>query len=1109
MRIIDSTSRCARRAALTVGTALGLVLATGAAAQTQGPAGDPAAQDAAAAQTEGDGEIVVTGTRLARDPNAVAPSPISTVSAADLRAQGVTDPTEALREVPSLTNSVSISDSLERGTGGVGQATLDLRGMGANRTLVVVNGRRHVSGVPGEQTVDVATIPGALIERVEVLTGGASAVYGADAVTGVVNYVLKDDFEGLDLNIQSGISGEGDGRTFSADLAAGVNFAEGRGNLAFAASYSSQEEILMGARDYTRDNGRWNTGQTYPNIARRFQRGDISAASTPNFFRRYNSDTGRFPIGFAIPTAAQFASFFPGVTPTAAEQALIDRAANSPSLSFGADPRFAISSASGLIAREDYNDFIYDANGNGVGDCTESYIGTTTVPNFYGGCYVSTAGGGVRIFQDGIIASGSNQFGGDGALERTSQTSLIPGNQRFALNLNGKFEFSPAFTYFFEGKYVRSESVSRNNYNTFYDSLYIAPDNPTIPAVLRADAEEAGGLRVSRDFLDLGPGITYANRDTIRIVGGARGDLTPHLKYEIAGNYGQTDNTVTFTNSVRYDRLFASIDAVRAPDGRTVCRSDIDPSTPYIGSQFFPYIEGGYFTFNPGDGSCRPLSLFNGEQSVSQEAVDFITTPTTTRSQLKQLVVSANLVGDTGGFFNLPGGAVQFAVGGEYREERSSTVFDPLTLGYLPVTTSFGNEGDFIGDISANQSLVFDAQTRTFNTSGRYDVAEVYGELRLPIVRDRPFFEELEVSGAARFSHYSTVGDTFTWNVNGIWAPVRDLRVRGTYARAIRAPNIGELFDPQQGATFRPADPCDIAQIQALQAAGSPFAANRIANCAADGLPAGFEDPLTARFSGTSGGNPDLTEETATTWTAGAVLQPRFIPGLTITGDYYNIRIDDAISAVAAQDIVDSCYNAASLDNAYCELFTRNRNASSPTFLGLNFLRQTQLNFGRIETAGVDMSVSYAFALGEHRFNLRGSGTWVEKLDFYFDPSDPTLVDPELGETGRPEWTAVGSANWSYGGVSLGYRLQYIGSQYLAGVEGETADVVAGPLGRADELFVHDMNFSIDANDKFRFYGGVNNLTDVKPYPTNSAYPVSPVGRFFFVGINIRTDRIF
>ncbi|SOB86930.1 TonB-dependent Receptor Plug Domain [Sphingomonas guangdongensis] len=1086
------------RRALYLGSAIAWLGAMPAVAQDVPPPTPP----------ESDGEIVVTGTRLARDPNEVAPSPISTITAADIRLTGQIDATEALREIPALSNSGTISDSIERGAGGIGQATLDLRGMGANRTLVVVNGRRHVSGVAGSQIVDVATIPNALIERVDVLSGGASAVYGADAVTGVVNYVLKRKFEGLDLNLQQGISGEGDGRTFSADLVAGANFADGRGNLTFAFGYANQQEILFGDRDYTRDNGRFNTGQTYPSPDRRFQTGDISAAATPNFFARYSTASGRYPIGFAIPTAAQFATFFPGRTPTAAEQALIDRATNAPSLAFSAFPAFAISSSSGLIARNDYEQFTADVNRNGVPDCQESYIGATTVPNFYGGCYVSNPDGTVRIFRDGIIASGSNQFGGDGAPERTSQASLIPGNQRFNVNLLGSFEVSSAVEAFFEAKYVRSETTSRNNYNTFYDSLFIAPDNPYIPAQLAADAAAGGGLRVSRDFLDLGPGITTADRDTYRGVAGLRGDLSPHLRYEVSGTYGRTDSAVTFSNSVLYDRLFASIDAVRLPNGTIGCRSDVDP-TPYVGSEFFSFIEGGFFTFRPGDGSCRPASLFNGVNSVSQEAVDFITTPTTTRASLRQYVASASLVGDTGGFFSLPGGAPQFAIGAEYRKEESRTRFDPLALGTIPDSAPAGLAGQFIGDLSSNQSLVFDAQTRTFNSGGEFDVYEVYGELRLPILSDRPFFETLELSGAGRFSHYSTVGDTFTWNVNGIYAPIPDIRVRGTYARAIRAPNIAELFDPTQGTVFRPADPCDAAQIAALTTSDAAAGARRQANCVADGLPVGFNDPLTARFSGTTGGNPDLSEETATTWTAGLVLAPRFLPGLTISGDYYDISIENAISAVSAQDIVDSCYDSASLDNIYCDLFERNRTQGSPTFLGLSFLRQQQLNFGRIETAGVDANISYSFALGDNQIQLRGSGNWVRRLNFFFNPSDPSFIDPELREQGRPEWSATGSVSWRNGPVGIGYRLQYIDSQYLAGVEAETADVVAGPAGLAGAKYVHDVSFTIDASDRFTLYGGLNNLTNVKPYPTNSAYPVSPYGRSFFIGLNIKTGRLF
>ncbi|MEP9403038.1 TonB-dependent receptor domain-containing protein [Sphingomonas silueang] len=1054
------------------------------------------AQTAPVAEPEPESsEIVVTGSRIARDANATAPSPINTLTAADIRLQGQIDPVEALRELPALANSGTIADSLERGEGGVGQATLDLRGLGANRTLVVVNGRRHVSGVAGSQIVDVSTIPGALIEQVEVLTGGASAVYGADAVTGVVNFVLRDDFDGLDVNAQQGISRYGDGRTFSLDVVAGRNFDDGRGNVTLAGSYSTMDEIQQGDRPYTANNAQANTGTTYPSPLRRFQRGDISAAATPNFFTRFNPAAGRFPIGYAIPTAAQFASLFPGRTPTAAEQALIDRAAGAPSLAFESFPAFAISSNSGLIFRNDFDTFRADVNGNGVPDCSESYIGT-----LYGGCYVSNGDGTVRPFRDGIVASGANQFGGDGSPESYSAQSLIPGNTRYNVNLLAKYEFSPAAEVFVEAKYVRSETRSQNPYNTFYDTLFVATDNPYLPAALRADALEAGGLRVSRDFDNLGEGFSFADRDTYRAVAGLRGQIAGGLHYEISSNYGRSDNRTTNRNTVLYDRFFAAIDVVQGPNG-PICRSDVS-RTPYVGSEAFPYIEGGFFTFRPGDGTCRPFNLFSGAGSINQAAVDFITVPTTTRSRLEQYVANATVTGDTGSFLTLPGGAVQFAVGAEYRKETSRTLLDPLVRGILPAGTSLGQAGQFIGDVSPNQSLTFDAQTRVFNAGGSFDVTEAFGEVRVPILNDRPFFHTLELSGAARYSHYSTVGGTFTWNVNGVYAPVRDLRLRGTYARAVRAPNITELFSPQQGTVFRPADPCDIANIPS---AADP--ARRRANCLADGLPATFEDPLTARFSGTTGGNPGLSEETADTYTAGVVLEPRFVPGLTISADYYNITIKNAIAAVSAQDIVDSCYDSATLDNQYCALFTRNRNPASPTFLGLNFLRQTQLNYGRFETAGIDGSIAYRFNLGKTRVDLRAQGNWTQKVDRFFDPGDPSALDPELREQGRPEFAASGSAAVTRGPVSLSYRLQYIDAQYIAGVEirdGVDPMTIAGPRGLAKELFVHDIAFNLEATDRFTLYGGVNNLTDVDPYRNLSAYPVSPYGRFYFLGVRVR-----
>jgi outer membrane receptor protein involved in Fe transport len=1104
---ISSASLRALAAAL-----LGAGLAPGAAhAAKAATAADASADVAAEAETE-TGEsapIIVTGSRLKRDPNATEPVPINSLDAASLKNFGGSDPTAALRQIPALISSGTVADSIERGAGGIGQATLNLRQLGANRTLVLVDGWRHVSGVAGSQTVDVSTIPRGLIERVEVLTGGASAIYGADAVTGVVNYVLKKDYEGILLNGQLGVSSYGDGRTGQIEGLIGKNFGDGRGNVTFAAGYTKDNEILFGDRPFTRDNGRGNNSTTYANPARRFQAGDISAASTPNFANYYRiggpgASATRFPVGPLIPTATAAAGLFPGVTLTAAEQALIARAANSPSFVIGADPRFAISSNAGLIYRADFARFATDIDGNGVADCSQSFIGRVAFGG--GGCYITDAQGNLRVFRDGTISTTSNQFGGDGAVERTNQSSLIPGSERIYANLRASWEFSPAARVWIDAKYTRNNTTSRNNYNTFYDTLLIFPDNPFIPAQLRAEATAGGGLRISRDFLDLGDGISTFKRDTYRIVGGIEGEITPHLSYQLVGNYGRTDNENTFGNSVLYDRLFAAIDVVQGPNG-PACRSTLNPAArPHPGSESFPFIAPGFFSFTPGASSgCVPVNLFRGVNSVTPAAASWITTPTTNRFRIEQTVITGLLTGDTGGFLTLPGGPVGFLVGAEYRKEQSSSRFDDLILGLLPAGSPAGPAGTFIGNVSPNQRLVFDPTTRQFNAGGSFDVREIFGEISVPLLADRPFFDELSFGAAGRFADYSTVGGNFTWNVNGVWAPVRDLRIRGSYARAVRAPNIAELFDPQQGATFRPADPCSTSLINQLIAANDPAAQNRLRNCRADGIPAGYEDPLTARFSGTSGGNPNLQEETATTWSVGGVLQPRWVPGLTLSADYYSVRIDNAIQAVTSQNIVNTCYDLPTFPNDFCALFTRNRTPTSPQFLGLNFLRQTQINFARLETSGIDFQANYAFSLGKNNFNLQLTGNWTEKLNRFFDPVRTDFVNPGLGELGAPEWSGFGNVSWNRGAFTLNYGVQYIKSTAVAGaIEIERIATEFGPAGFAPDYWIHNVSFNLDVTDEFTVYGGINNFTGEIPYLSSSAYPVSGMGRAFFVGVTAK-----
>jgi outer membrane receptor protein involved in Fe transport len=1109
-----SSSRPALAAALLVGGLAAAPLS----AQDNVESGEAAADSA-------EDQIVVTGSRIARDPNIGAPAPIVSVTAEELQRAGTADVVDTLRDIPALSTSTSTEGSIDGVfSQAVGQSILNLRGLGSNRTLVLVNGRRHVSGVAGAQAVDINSIPSALIERVETLTGGASSIYGADAVTGVVNFVLRDDYEGLQGNIQSGISSEGDAWRINGDLTWGANFADGRGNITISGEYARNDEVQFGDRGFSRDNG---IADDQANPALRFQNGDIGSA-TPNFSSYFNLDEGRFPTGFLIPvpgSSTYNAIFGGGATPTAAEQALIDRSINAPRRFIARDPRFSLSSAGGVVAPGlfGYDGLGGDADNNGTPDCLQSSVGFNSLDIFFpqsfglaGGCAVIGADGTVSPYQDGQITGLFNQFGGPGIPNSFNENSLIPETERYSINANLSYELSSEAEVFFEGKYVSNSAEFQAQPNTFYDLLTIREDNPFITPALQPYVEELffgdgqqRGFYITRDPADLGPNRDRNEFETWRFVAGVRGDITPHFSYEISGNYGTFQQTSFDNNRVITDRFFAAIDAVTGPNGTPICRSDIDPTPPATTPFGIPAGDPGFYSFNPGDGQCRPANILGGVGSISQEAIDFITTTTVNQFELEQLVFSAVFTGDTGAFLELPGGPIGFAAGFEFREEVSRSKFDPLVRGILPVDTAFGNAGDFVGDLTGGtqNSLVFDPASQVANSGGEFTVYDLFGELRLPLLSGVPFAETLELSGAARYSNYTTIGTTFTWNVGGLYAPTKDILFRGTYAVAVRAPNISELFDPAQGAFFRPVDPCDAGNL-----ISGPDPARREANCTAFFQQIGFDptfgtgnysyvDPLTARFSGSVSGNPELQEETATTWTVGTQVTPTFLPGFVLSVDYYNIVIDDAINAIDSQDIVDNCVDSASIDNQFCDLITRNPNTG-----GFTFLRQVLLNFARSETAGVEASAQYRFNVGEHNITLNGSGTWVDKLNDFPDPLDLEFVDPELGELQRPEWAARGALTWDWKDLSVTWSTTWLDKQALRSVEIESvgttgSDTFSPENGLASDTFIHDVAFSYDASDNFTVYGGVNNVFNKKPFITEQAYPVSPVGTYFFLGV--------
>lgn len=401
--------------------------------------------------------IIVTGSRIARDPNIGSAAPIIAVTAEELRRSGTADVVDTLRDIPALSTSTTSEASIDGVfSEAVGQSILNLRGLGANRTLVLVNGRRHVSGVAGEQAVDINSIPSALIQRVETLTGGASSIYGADAVTGVVNFVLRDDFEGIEGNIQSGISSEGDAWRINGDLTWGTNFADGRGNLTISGEYARNDELQFGDRGFSRDNG---IADDQDNPIRRFQNGDIGA-STPNFRDFFAVGVGGFPTGFLIPTASQFISDFtnefgraPNLTP--AEQALIERGNTAPRRFIARQPTFSLSSAGGVVAPGDIGlSDGPDINGNGVADCLESSVGFNSTFNpgafgLAGGCANINPDGSVSVYQDGLVTGLFNQFGGPGIQNSFNQNSLIPETERWSINANLTYEISSEAELFF------------------------------------------------------------------------------------------------------------------------------------------------------------------------------------------------------------------------------------------------------------------------------------------------------------------------------------------------------------------------------------------------------------------------------------------------------------------------------------------------------------------------------------------------------------------------------------------------------------------------------------------------------------------------------------
>jgi iron complex outermembrane receptor protein len=1061
--------------------------------------------------------IKVTGSRILRNANIGAPAPIQTISGDEIRKSGEFSIAEVMNDLPALFSSTTSEGSNDNGDFADGTNVLNLRGLGSNRTLVLVNGKRHVGGIGGASSVDISSIPTKLLKEVEILTGGASAVYGADAVTGVVNFILKEDFEGLDFNVQVGAADEGDAQQYKMGALYGVNFDNDKGNFVINVEYSKDKGLK--ARD--RNNGvSVGTARDWSNPAKRFQRGDINATDMPNFARLYNSNNSQPTYGLPVPESANdfqtayTSAFGSNISLTQTELDFIANAASAPARAVLPGRSFTLSSGFGQInpsngfsfAGLDPNTNI-DVDGNGVPDCLDSYAGFNSQAGSsapIGGCWTVAADGSIRTINDGLVASDAGQgFGGDSldTIQRL-ESYLIPPDDKIVFNLLGSYDVTNNISVYGELKYVSQKVENGSQPTSFWDLLLGQADNPFIPEMFRGLAQQNDGISITIDPIGIGSADSISERETIRAVAGFEGAFDNGWEYEGSLVWGEFERKATQHNDIINDRFFAAIDAVTDPaNGNPACRVDVDPNAPAQGTPFnIPSYDPGYYSFTPGAGQCVPLNIWAGTTGITQEAVDWLTTTSTNSVKTEQTVLSASLAGDLDEYFTLPAGDVSFAIGAEYREEQSTSKFDNLQLGIIP-SGSVLPEGSNIADVSSNSNLVFRPALSNRNEVGKYDVSEVFAELSIPLLEGMFLAEELSLGVAARFSDYSTIGTSTTWKANLTWSPYSDLRFRSTISQAVRAPNITELFGPLTGTTFRPTDPCDI---------NNAPDASTIANCVAFFEQSGFSgyedasgnytftDPLTAAFGGLTGGNANLTEEVADTFTLGFVFTPQQLDGFTMTIDYWAIDIEDAINEVSDQNIVDACYKLGTLNPEFCGLIGR-----SSTTGGFNRLTSSSINFASRETSGYDFETDYTFGYAGHNFRFGISGSYLMKLDDFTNPQDATAVDPELGEVNRPRLAGNINVDWTWKDISVGIQTRYQGKQLLRFIEiQDLADY--GDVIQQDKSYVTDINFTYAIEENLDLYGGINNITGEKPFITNYAYPASIRGRFLFLGMNYR-----
>jgi len=913
------------------------------------------------------GEIVVTGSRIPRR-DLTSSSPVAVVSNEEFALSGAVNVENVLNTLPQVTPSLSSFSN----NPGNGTALLNLRGLGTQRNLVLVNGRRYIF-FDANQIVDLNTIPAFLIESVDLVTGGASAVYGSDALAGVTNFHLRTDLTGALVGGTYSLTGKGDGPRFDLYGAIGTEFADGKGHVTVYGSYFNRGDIFQDARSFSE-------------------------------FALVDGATELVPGGSAGVPQGRIGVAGPGSVATGTNYAGLGAFFQTPGTSIpycGAACSYNYAPSNYLMIPQKR----WTLGGYGEYEVTEGV-------NLYGEVnYVNN-----RVEQQ-LAATPITQrvyiplatVCGEVSAADCAQLTTIAANQ--AAQPAGTY---PAF------------NAGAGSFNA------LQPGEVALNASYRVTQI---ANRVSSD-----------DRNAFRMLGGVRGAITDDINYDLYYMYSRTKN-----------------------------------ANVQIGN-----VSRSAFVTNVENGTCN---IFGANQ-LSQECIDNISiraqNQDTSQLQVAQGLISGNTP------FTLPWAneAVGFAVGAEWRSMKAE---------FIPDTAL--SSGDVAGFNAGDP------------TAGSYNAKELFGELRIPIIEDRGI-HKLELSGAYRYSDYSlqNVGGVSTYAVGAELAPIRDITFRGQYQRAVRAPNVAELFGGQAIGFPGATDPCG---------ADTPVADQTpelTALCIATGVPAANVYTAViqpnAQIEGAFGGNPLLEEEVGDTYTLGAVIQPRFIPRLNITLDWYKIRVKNAVSVLggSVDNVLDICYNQiGDASSPFCQAISRDPQGSISGG-GEFIVTANNANLAELNTKGWDLQVDYTQPLN---FGLFGPSS---KLSYFFSgnyTTDSSFIPAEgleevqcaekFGLTcGQPtpkfKWTT--RLLWQDGPLTSTVRWRHVG-KVADDCDGECGYIV----NELDAYNLFDLAFQMDVTDNATLSFGINNMFNKKPpimgsnaeqgntYP--STYDV--LGRDFFV----------